>query len=113
MIRDITPTIDPMDRNPFFLELRFTPQKIFLLPAPPERIHMRMLQQQQRRRALPLSDLCRVLVLQLPGLFVFDQAQIKNFEIILKHATSPNSPTHLAPRVYTNLPELDSYRSPG
>jgi hypothetical protein len=65
-----------MDGDPFFFELRFAPQKIFLPAAPPKGVYVGVLQQQQGRRALPLCDLRRVLILQSPCGVVFDQTQI-------------------------------------
>lgn len=81
MIGHVAAAIYPVDGDSFFFQLRFAPQQIFLFAAPTERVDVRMLKKQKSRRALPLRDLFRVLILQLPRGFVFDQAKVFNNKI--------------------------------
>src|SRR5215208_4512743 len=100
MIGNITAPVHPVDSNPFFFELSLTPQQILLLPAPPECIHMRVLEQQQSGWAFPLCDLTRVFLLQFPGALILNQPQIKDFNphflLALSHFAWFSSPSYAA-----------------
>src|SRR5689334_7892888 len=100
MVGHITPPVHPVDGNPFFFELSFTPQQILLVPAPPERVHMRVLEQQQGGWAIPLCNFTRVFLLQLPGALILNQPQVKDFNhhflLVSSHLAWFSSPSYAA-----------------
>jgi hypothetical protein len=60
------------------LKLSLFPQQILGIAARPEGVDMRVLEQQQRGRNLASGNFSGEFVLQIPGLFVFDEAEGKD-----------------------------------
>src|SRR5512140_2243673 len=81
MIGHISTAIDPMDRDATLIQLCLVPEKVILMAFATKGVNVRMLEQEKRRRAGTSSHLCCIIVLQLPGGAIFDQAKVNNIKI--------------------------------
>ncbi len=78
VISNISTAVHPMNIHLLFLQSSLFPKQVLLLAAAAESVDVGMLEEQQGRRLLARGDLGSQLVLQVPGLLVFDDAEAEN-----------------------------------
>ena len=78
MIGHVAATVHPADGQPPLFELIFIQQQVLLLSAPPKGVDVRMLQQEQCRRAFATRDLPGDAILKCPGFIILHKSEANN-----------------------------------